>query len=245
MERLFAFGFLAPPTVLIVLCLIGAAVAPWWRRAGIALALSSSVGLYLAAMPVVSSYLLYRVETELPAQVDFVGAEAIVVLGGDVQHGNGRDMPDRLGLLSLERVMLAAQAYRRMRLPVAVSGGRVDSAYQTEGELMKTALERDFGVPVRWNEDRSRTTWQNALFTARLLQREQLRTVIVVSQAWHLPRALWSFGRVGIKALPWPAPRVVPHYRRIGSFLPNIAALHDTFYALHELIGGLYYRLRY
>ena len=142
-------------------------------------------------------------------------------------------------------MVLAAQAYRRLHLPVAVSGGRVGDAHDSEGALMKAALELDFAVPVAWNEDRSRTTWENALFTAQLLQPEKLNTVIVITQAWHLPRALWCFERVGLKALPWPAPRVAFRPRGIDDFLPNIAALHDTFYAMHEIIGGVYYRLRH
>jgi len=111
--------------------------------------------------------------------------------------------------------------------------------------LMKAALEEDFSVPVRWSEDGSHTTWENALFTARLLAREKLSTVVLVSQAWHLPRALWAFQRAGLTPLPWLAPRTEPTRYRIGSFLPSIAALLDTFYALHEMMGGAYYRLRY
>jgi len=60
-----------------------------------------------------------------------------------------------------------------------------------------------------------------------------------------LPRGLWAFERVGLKALPWPAPRTAVRLDRVGNFLPSISALHDTFYALHEMIGAAYYPLRY
>src|SRR5579863_2498047 len=243
MEHLVSFGFLAPPTIFLVLCLTGALMAPVWRRTGIALALVSSLCLFGAATPALSSYLLWHVESALPQNIDLGAAQAIVVLGGDVRSGDGGDIRDRLGALSLERVVLAAEAYRRLHLPVAVSGGRVGSAHSCEGSLMKAALEQDFAVPVAWNEDRSRTTWENALYTARLLEPEKLTTIVVVTQAWHLPRALWSFERAGLKALPWPAPRTALEFDKAGDYLPSIAALHDTFYALHEIIGGLYYRL--
>ncbi len=110
---------------------------------------------------------------------------------------------------------------------------------------MKAALEGDFAVPVAWAEDQSRTTWENAVYTARLLQSEKITTVVLVSQAWHLPRAQWSFERVGLKALPWPAPRTPLAFAGIEDVTPNAAALQDTFRALHELIGDLYYRLRH
>ena len=202
----FSFGIFALPTVFIALSLAGALIALVWRRAGIVLTLASSLSLYAAATPALSSYLLQRVESTLPQNVDLGTAQAIVVLGGDVRRGNGADIPATLGPLSLERVVLGAQAYRRLHLPIVVSGGRVAGAHASEAALMKAALADNFAVPVAWNEDRSRTTWENAVYTARLLQPEKLATVVLVSQAWHLPRALWAFERAG---LDWPSPPVI------------------------------------
>ena len=167
------------------------------------------------------------------------------MLGGDVRRGDGGEVPDTLGPLSLERVAFAAAAYRRLHLPVVVSGGRVVGAHLSEAALMQAALQEDFAIPVARNEDRSRTTWENAVYTARLLQVEKLTTVVLVSQAWHLPRALWAFERAGLKPLPWPAPRTALQIDALRDFMPSIAALHATFYALHEMIGALYYRLRH
>ncbi len=243
MEQLVSFGFLAPPTLFISLGLLGALLALRWRHAGLAVTLAASLCLYAAATPAISSWLMQRIEAGLPQHTDLSRAQAIVVLGGDVQPGNGGDIPDALGPLSLERVVLAAQAYRRLHLPVAVSGGRVAGMRASEGALMKAALQDNFAVPVTWNEDRSRTTWENAVFTARLLRPARVTTVVLVSQAWHLPRALWAFERAGLQALPWLAPRTALHLDRPGDLLPSIGALHNSFYALHEMIGGLYYRL--
>jgi len=234
-----------PPTIFVVLGLIGALIVPLWRRSGIALALASSLSLYVAATPAVSSYLVERVESGVPANVDFRDAQAIVVLGGDVRRGNGADTPDALGPLSLERVVLGAAAYRRLHLPVLVSGGRLPGAHVAEGALMKAALQENFAIEAAWNEDQSGTTWENAEYTARVLQRERLTTIVLITQAWHLPRALWAFQRVGLKALPWPAPRTAWRLGRLQDFLPSINALHGSFYALHEMIGLAYYRLRY
>jgi uncharacterized SAM-binding protein YcdF (DUF218 family) len=245
MESPFSYGFLALPTVFITLNLVGALLALWWRRAGIALTLASSLCLYVAATPALSSCLLRRVESQLPQNVDLGAAQAIVVLGAAVRRGNGADIPDTLTPMSVERLALAAEAKRTLGLPVAVSGGVDPGAHVAEGTLMKAVLERDFAVPVVWNEDQSRTTWENAVDTARLLLPEKLTTVVLVSDAWHLPRALWAFERVGLKALPWPAPRTALRLNRIEDFLPSIAGLDGSFYALHEMIGEVYYRLRH
>jgi uncharacterized SAM-binding protein YcdF (DUF218 family) len=244
MEALFSYGVFAPPAVFVWLSLLGALLALRWRRVGSALALASGLALYAAATPALSSYLLARVEAGLPPAPDFTDAQAIVVLGGDVRAGNGA-IPDRLGPLSLERIVLAAQAYRRLHLPVVVSGGRVGRAHRSEAALMQAALAADFGIAGVQEEGQSRTTWENAVDTARLLRPEHLTTVVLVSQSWHLPRAVWAFERVGLRALPWPAPRTARHFHRIGDYLPSIAGLRDSFYGLHEIIGTMYYRLRH
>ena len=244
MEQLFSFGFLALPTVFISLSLLGALLALAWRRFGLGLALASSLCLFVAATPAASSFLLRRLETAVPAHPDLAAAQAIVVLGGDIRTG-GAEVPDTLGPLSLERVVFAVEAYRQLHLPVFVTGGREADGHEAVGVLMAAALRSDFGVPVAAVEDRSRSTWENAVYTAQLLRPRGVATVVLVSHAWHLPRALWSFERAGLKALPWPAPRASLRLDRPGDFLPRIRALVDSFDALHELIGGLYYRLRY
>ena len=245
MESLVSFGFLALPTVFISLCLIGGVIAAAGWRSGVVLALVSSLCLYAAATPALSSLLLRRVEAGLPRRADLARAQAIVVLGGDMRLGNGADIPDRLGRLSIERLVFAADAYRTLHLPVLVSGGPMESSPLSEAAMMKAMLESEFAVPVKWTEGRSLSTWQNAAYSARILRAAGLSTVVVVTQAWHLPRALWCFERQGIAALPWPAPRTAARLDDPSDYLPNPDSLTDTFDGLHELIGGLYYRLRY
>ena len=245
MERIVSFGFLAPPAVLITLCVVGALIALRWRLAGLAIVLAASLTLYAVATPAVSSWLLRRAEAGVPLQVDFRGAQAIVVLGGGARVGNGGAIPDRLRARSYERLVLATDAYHELHLPVAVSGGRFPGQHASEGALMKAALESEFGVPVAWNEDQSRTTWENAVYSAEMLHKAGIGKVVVVTHRWHLPRAVRAFERAGMPAVPWPAPQTPASGGRAGDYLPSIGALHDSFYGLHELIGGLYYRLRY
>ena len=245
MSDLISYGFMTPPAVLILLSLVGALLALRWRRFGLAIVIVSSMALYAVATRFVASWLLHDIESGIPDSADLSTAQAIVVLGGGVHVGDGEAAPDTLSPLSLERVVYAAEAYRRLHLPVAVSGGRIFPARTAEAALMRAALERDFDVPVALSDDQSRTTYENALYAARLLIPDHITSVVVVTHAWHLPRALWAFERTGLHALPWPVPRDVVHLQRIDDLLPSIAALHESSYALHEMMGALYYRLRY
>ncbi len=231
--------------ILVALCLIGALLVPLWRWGGTALVLASSLSLFVLSTPVASSILLRWAEAGLPPAGDLAQAQAIVVLGGAVIPGNGEDVPDVLGPVSLERVAFAADAQRKLHLPVLVSGGNLRAGHTSESILMKRALQQEFGIAARWNEDRSRTTWDNAAFSAAMLQPAGVKTVLLVTQAWHMPRAVWAFERAGLRALAWPAPRTALHAEDWDDFLPHLSGLQDSLRALHELVGMAYYRIRH
>jgi uncharacterized SAM-binding protein YcdF (DUF218 family) len=246
MPDLISPGFLTPPTVLILISALTAWLALWHLRLGFAIIATIATSLlYLSALPVVAARMLEDVEIRVPETPDFSAAQAIVVLGGGVHRGDGAKASDSLSPWSLSRLHLAAQAYRRLNLKVAVSGGRVGGAHASEASLMKAALEGDFGVPVTWVEDKSRSTFENAALTAKLLQPDRVTTVVVVTDAWHMRRALWSFERVGLHAVPWPAPLTYDEGHRLDDYLPSAGALEASYRALHEAIGLVYYRLRY
>jgi uncharacterized SAM-binding protein YcdF (DUF218 family) len=240
-----SYSFIMPPTIFIVVCLLAAILGLRWRRLGLVLMLMGSSCLYLSATPFVASYLLYALEIQVPGHPDLAGAEAIVVLAAGMHVGNGRDFPDMPDGLTLERLAAAARLFRDLRLPVAVTGGLVPHARTSLAGLMSKELEENFSVPVTWSEGESHTTFENAVFTARILKSQHISTVIVVTHDWHLPRALWSFRHEGLRAVPWPVGRTPTFRMRISDFIPSLHSLQDTFYASHELIGLAYYRLSF
>ena len=201
--------------------------------------------MFLAALPVVAARMLEDVEVRPPDKPDFSAAQAIVVLGGGIHRGDGDKAPDTLGPWTMERLDLAVHAYHQLNLKVAVSGGRPADAHTAEAALMKTVLETDFGVPVTWVENRSRTTWENAVYTKELLRGDGVNTVVLVTNAWHMRRAVWSFERVGLHAIPYPAPLTYEEAGRVDDYLPSMRALEESYHALHEAIGLAYYQLRY
>ena len=246
MRLLIGYGFLAPPNVLILLCAFGAIATLAWRRAGLLITTVASLSLFVMATPAFSSCLLVWAEGGIPKDDDLSSAQAIVVPCADVRTTHGMTGGDGgPGPQSLERLLLGAEAYKQFHLPVLVTGGPTRQTQTSCAQIMKVTFERYFEVPVSWTEDRSETTHEDATYTAELLQKTNIHTVIVVTQARDAPRAIWSFEQAGFRALPWPAPRTEAEINQITDFLPDTKALLDTFYAMHEIIGGVYYRFKY
>jgi len=237
------------PTVFIVTAFAGIVLTTFarTRRWGVAVGLVSVAALYVFATPLVSLALLRAVEHEVSANSpDAATAQAIVVLSGDIHHGDGAGVADTVGRLTLERLDRAAELYRHDKLPILVTGGPVGDSRESMAALMARTLTDDFGVPVAWREERSQTTFENAEFSAQLLRAQHIHTVLVVTQPWHMPRALWAFARAKIDAIPASTERTyIKTPIDAAMLLPQSTALADSFYALHEILGLIYYRLQF
>jgi len=238
------YSFALPPMLFVVTALIGIALYLRWRKLSAATVSLSIVGLYLLSTPYISSHLLRVLERMAPSDAEKTNfAEAIVVLGGDVQ--GTEDGSQRVGRLTLERLFYASRVFHATHLPMLVTGGPVGEGNRPIADLMADILTNDFGVPVIWRETTSLTTLENARFSARLLTASNIHTVFVVTQRWHMARALWALRNSGISAVPADVPKARALPGAMEGFLPNPKSLLESFYAFHELIGLLYYQLRY
>lgn len=248
--RFFLKQWLLPPGLLLLMLL-----AAWWLRqrcpalARLCFAVGLG-GLWLMSLPVAVEQAARWLETE-PALAlqDWSGlaarADAIVLLGAGREQGDpgwgGQDQPTGM---ALERMRFAAQLAKASGLPVLTSGGLHYGTPPSEARLMAERLRADFGVDVTWQEGESRTTWENARFSARLLQPLGIRRVVLVTQAWHMQRSRWSFERNGFEVLPAPMGFLgKPHGRPFAGLLPESRAIWQSGQLLNEAAGLLGYRL--
>jgi uncharacterized SAM-binding protein YcdF (DUF218 family) len=246
MREIFSYSFVMPPTIFIVICLAGALIALAWPRVGAVIVLVSIIFLYLFSMPAVSMLLMRQLVSLVPAKVDFTDAQAIVIPCVDVRWGSGTKIPDSVGVQTLERLASAARLYRRLRLPILVSGGRsLHHAGASLASLMQRELEQNFFVPVRFLEEKSHNTFENALYASQILKEHGISNAIVVAQARDMPRLLWSFDRVGIHAMPFVLNEPQFSALEIHDFLPSAEAFGETYYEMHEIVGLAYYKIFY
>lgn len=249
-------ALLFPPGGVILLLLLGLLLLRWRPLLAKTLLWSALLAGCLFSTPYIAGAMMRYLQIYPaipPAQIEDrvrqSKAGAIVVLAANSYRNAPEYGRDTVGDATLERVRYGAFLYRHTDLPVVVSGGYVlDTTGKTLAAEMAQSLRDDFGVQDVWLEQRSHTTAENAMFTAQLLKAKGIDTVLLVTHAYHMPRAVWAFERSGLKVVPAPTKLSVPHDSNkplILSWLPNARALYDSRLMLHELVGMAWYRLRY
>ena len=214
-----------------------------WRRAGRSVVGLALAGLLVLAMPYASRSLLVALQRDLPLRPSPEAPPgAVVILGGDAALVTTDRAP--VGLLTLERVRAGVDLARRTGLPILVTGGVITEDGPSIAQMMARVLAEEYGLPARWVESHSATTWENALYSAPLLQEAGIHSAYVVSQPWHLKRAAIAFRRTGVHMVAAPTaleqePPVYP-----SMFAPRISAWMQSYYALHEWVGCVAYALR-
>jgi uncharacterized SAM-binding protein YcdF (DUF218 family) len=244
--------FLLPPVSFAILALLGMLAACFGWRGGRWLARAAMLALILCSLPVVAEGMLSLIEGDIRFQRIAPDApeapQAIVVIGGTMT-GNPLDGAVLQGLqpgeLTLHRLRAAALLHQQTGLPVMLSGGAItkEPGIDVNGS-MNGFLQDELHVTARWREEESRTTWENAQLSAAILQPEGVRRIYLVTDGWHMPRAVLSFRRAGFIVTPAPATLEPPFNWQPAKFLPGPLAWMKSFYAAHEIIGYLVYALR-
>ena len=229
-------ALLLPPVNLLVPCVAGLLL--WRRRPRTArlLLTAGMAGLLVLSLPVVSRALIASLETNLPLTPPATDPPgAIVILSAEALRDNGVLEP---GPLTLERLRTGAALYRSTGLPVLVTGGKADD--DDDGTLAATmvrSLRDDFNVPVRWVEEVSRDTRENAAFSAPLLLRDGVRSAYVVTHAWHIKRSVLAFAGTGIAMTAAPVRMDEGSQGHLSDFVPRARSWQDSYWALHEWAG--------
>ena len=104
---------------------------------------------------------------------------------------------------------------------------------------MAETLERDFHVKDVWIEDQSKDTAENAAYSATILKERGIQRVAIVSQAWHLARAINLFEQQGLTAYPASTGYTTNEQLSITLWLPDASALSKSSIALKEYLGQL------
>jgi uncharacterized SAM-binding protein YcdF (DUF218 family) len=166
----------------------------------------------------------------------FAGHTAIVVLGAGIERRDGLLVPPDDGLARIARAAELHSVCERTaaRCTVIVTGGDPHRHGITEADLYAPLLLAR-GVAVRdlVLERRSRTTYENAKYTAPILLAEHYDETILVTSSYQMRRALLDFARFGVT----PQPVFANRLRAIRGWWPRWANFVTASRALHEIAG--------
>lgn len=234
---------LFPPGNLLVFLLL-ALLLYRWRGVMLAILVVGILQGAAFSLPVVAEKLMGGLERQYPPVPNLwlqqPLPEAIVVLGA----GRNPEAVEYEGRMSasveLERLNYAAFLHRKTGLPILVSGTDKEAAFMLE------VMQNTFQVPVRWQDSDSHTTWENAQFSDRILTQAGIRSAWVVTQAWHMPRAMQAFSNRQVQYYPASTTYGCCNFWRHEWmwWVPQATALSRSQTALHEWLGLLAYEWR-
>ena len=234
-------ALILPPTGPLLAAFIALLLAERYPRSGRWVALAGFSTVLLLSLPIVSTLLLLTLDrTQTIDLRKHSDAQAIVVLGGGVRRHASEFGGSTLGGLTLERVRYGARVARATGLPVLVSGG-AQKDMPAEAPLMRDALVKEYGVPVRWVESQSRNTHENAVNSSALLKASGINRVILVGHSFDFPRTRYEFEAAGIGVIPAPIATATWEPITLGDFVPGLGGLQRSYFATYELLANAAY----
>ena len=186
------------------------------------------------------------------SQLKTARVQAIVVLGG----GTFPDAPEygtaQPGPSTAARLRYGIWLSKQSGLPVAFSGGSGwaasananANAKSSEAEVAARVATEDYGFTLRWVENRSRDTAENAQMVAPLLKRDGVQRIALVTDALHMARAMAEFERTDLVITAAPTGYVLPTKSGVLQWIPSTDGLSSSTRLIHELLGLMTIKLR-
>lgn len=247
LSKIFWLAF-QPLSVIFLLILI-AVVLIWFnqRKSGLVALGSACLILFIGAYTTTGSLLLIPLEERFPKQPLLSDrVNGIILLGG---YLNGDINAGRPGF---ELNSAADRLFETIRLArlypdakIIVSGGDGGFFERSIPDAQSTQeIISEFGLAEKRFifENESRNTAENAIFSQRLADPQQGEIWLLVTSAYHMPRAVGSFRRAGFDVVAWPVDYKTPAVEKFALYLssPNDALSRFTV-AMREWVGLLAY----
>lgn len=216
-----------------------------WRPALLGLAI-----LLLASQPTVGRFLLRSAEgwADRPAVSAVAPADAVVVLSAGRSLAPG---PDRASeWADVNRFFGGVGLFKAGKAPVLVfTAAQRDSGGRSEGDVLAD-FARSLGVSadaILITDDVLNTADEARETMATLTSRgTPAKRIVLVTSAFHMPRAREVFTREGFEVIPFPVGFSFSADRKVSvlDFFPSVGALNQTHTALREFYGRAFYWLR-
>ncbi len=250
----FVTALLLPPVPFLLLTLVGARLLLRRRGLGWLLIVFSVAVMWLSACTgaarAVSQLLLHPPAAmsfdrmrELRGELQAKKAVAIVILGAGTEPFAPEYGVSSLREASLERLRYGVWLSGQTGAPMAFSGGvgRAQGESTAEARVAGRIASEEFGRPIRWLEEESRDTRENAARTFALLKAAGIKHVVLVTHGYHMGRALRAFSEAAgsdITVEPAPMGLAWRTVTPVLEWVPSSTGFESMRNVLREL-GGL------
>jgi len=214
------------------------------------ISLTGVIILVILSMPIVSDKLIAYLESDYelikPSKVE--SADAIVVLSGMVKTIQTKNGLDYEWGEAADRIFAGIDLFKSNKAPVLIlTGGKLPwSIGVPEGEYLRD-VAIDLGVPKKdiLITENVENTDQEAKAIKKILLLDNPK-VILVTSAFHMPRAQLVFEAAGINVIPFPVDFIIGAEKfTFMSFIPSAGSFSSTSFFVREMIGRTYYSLKY
>ncbi len=234
-----------PPAGPLLLILLGLLLATRKRALGLTLSFFAACLLWLLSCHGAAVWLAQNMLPQhAPASAATLKSnrvQAIVVLGGGVQPLAPEYGEPQASMPAAARLRYGIWLGRQTGLPIAFAGGMGWGAAQaqglTEGEVTRRMAQQDYGVALRWVDDQSRDTAENASLLRPLLQKDNVQRIALVTHASHMPRAVQAFERAGFTVTAAPMAYILPSRNGLLEWLPSADGMDASRAVLKEWLA--------
>ena len=206
--------------------------------------------LIFCSIPIISNKLIFYLEKDYSLQSvnDVSEADAIVVLSGMISAIKSKDKLSYEFNDSVNRILSGIDLFKQNKAPLLIlTNGKLPwSVGIPQGEYLKNFCIK-FGIPEEsiLLTENVQNTDQEAKSVKKLLKTNEAN-IILVTSAFHMPRAKKVFEAANIKVIPFAVDFKTPIKKiTIIDFIPSANSLKDTSHFFREMIGRLYYNLKY
>lgn len=219
-----------------------------WRKAGTRLVVVFASALTIVGVLPVGAWLLLPLENRFPADPRLPERlDGVIVLGGATKDrltaARGQVVIDD-GAERLTAMTALARRLPDARLVFTGGSGGLLGASLSEAEVVAMFLAEQGVEPASVIfESRSRNTHENAVFTRDLVRPEPSSCWVLVTSAFHIPRAVGVFRATGWHVLPYPVDfRTTGRFELLEQF--EVAdRLIELDLAVHSWLGMMVYAL--
>jgi uncharacterized SAM-binding protein YcdF (DUF218 family) len=193
--------------LLLILAALFLGLAGWRRLQVVALA-AAAVVVFVTIGTTAGTMALQALEDRIPRREPAGAPVCLLVLGGgfeaDVTRVRGGVEFNQAGERYMEALRLS-RLHPQARIIVSGGDGSLTGGYEDDFTVMKR-LARDFGLEEArlLPETGSRNTFENMVNSAAIMKREGLSECLLVTSAFHMPRALGMARKAGVAVRPWP-----------------------------------------